>query len=601
MSRRTYAEEGLIGALFGGAAGAAVALGVFGLGGGAEALLTALGRPPRPEWAHWWAAASPLARIGAAIGPWMALGCGLVGAVIVGWLLARQADEWHVRGLVYDPDPESFRSALAQAERTHFSAAQAAGTVTGLEIGGVELSRARETAHMLVVGLPGAGKTTLLYAIVSQALARGDRVLVHDPKGDFVAEFSAGLPAERVALLGPWDARARPWDIAADVATPAAADQLARACFPREDAGANQFFVHAARELLAGLIRNLQQRGAPWGWADLAALLSGGPEAIIVAAHVGNPLCRVQVPDAAHPGSRAVLAELATGAAWMPGYAGAFAPTAAPFSVRRWALGQSPERLVALNADARYSARAEQVFGGLLAALADAVASPAMPERAPDAPGIWLVVDELPQLSPAAQAALLRIEEMGRSRGVRVIKALQDPAQLRAQAGADKAEAVKSMQQTRVYLRLATAAAAAVCKDLGDREIERLEFPLTTGQGNKRIIRERAPVLRVDTLMGLQVLRDRTPGVEMVVSIGDRLGRLIQPFPARPAVTAPAQVPNPRWDAVAPPVLPPADPSATSTTAPVPEAVHDGSRAEPGGDAPVPAPKGGHDDPLADW
>jgi hypothetical protein len=335
--------------------------------------------------------------------------------------------------------------------------------------------------------------------------------------------------------------------VARDVPTPAAADQFARACFPRDDGGANQFFVTAAREVLSGLVRLLQSRGQ-WQLQDLAELLAAGPKAILDAAHAGNPLSRTQVPDANNPGSRAVLAELSTGAAWIPVYAAAFDGRARPFSITSWALGAEPGSLVVLNSDARYSARAEQIFGGMLAALADAIASPAMPERSADEPGLFIVADELPQLSSAAQAALLRVEEIGRSRGVRVVKALQDPAQLRAREGADKADAARSMQQTRIYCRLSPSAAAQVCRELGDREIERLEFPLTTGQGNKRIVREKAPVLRVDSLMGLRVVAGE--GVELIASIDDFLGRLLQPFAPRRA-TAPTLVPNPLWDSPA--------------------------------------------------
>jgi hypothetical protein len=568
--RRTYSEEGLIGGALGASAALCLVLGLLGLGGGLDAVFAAFGRPPSPAWASWWAAAGIGARLGALAGPLSALVAAIFGALAVAWALARQADEWHVRGPWFEPDPERFAQALGSYESAAFSQQQKAHAVSGLQIGGVELSRTRETAHMLVVGLPGAGKTTLLYSMVRQALDRGDRLLVHDPKGDLLAGFSSGLATDAVAVLGPWDARSRPWDIARDVASPAAADQFARACFPRDDGGANQFFTSAAREVLSGLVRYLQASGT-WTWRDLAALLDSGADALLAAAHAGNPLCKTQVPDAVNPGSRAVLAELATGAAWIPGYAAAFAHEVQPFSMKDWALGNSPERFVVLNSDARYSSRAEQIFGGMLSALADAVASPAMPERSPEDHGVWIIADEMPQLSQSAQAALLRVEEMGRSRGVRVVKAMQDPSQLRAREGADKAEAARSMQQTRIYLRLSTSAAAAVCKDLGDREIERLDFPLTTGQGNKRILREKVPVLRVDALMGLQVRRDGpASGVEMIVSIDDKLGKMIQPFPAKSA-SAPAVIPNPRWDA------PAATPSSDSRAAdPLqPQGTHD--------------------------
>jgi len=570
---RVYAEEGIIGGLITGATFAAVWLAVFGPGGGWSAIAAGFGLPGAdPAYAAYFAGLTSLDRwasMMAAAGTVVAAITGVIGGY---WILSDQPDSWHVEGLEYDPVPTSFAPVLSKAEAENFSPAQTAGERPGLKIGGVELSRNRETGHFVVVGLPGSGKTTLLNSVLAQALRRRDRVLIHDPKGDYLDALSApgGLPPEEIVVLGPWDARARPWAIARDVAGPAAADQFAKACFPSENAGPNQFFVNSARALLAGVIKHLQQTmGRRWSWANLSGILLEGPEAILEAAHAGDPLTLTNVPDPAGNGARAVFGELASGTPWIIAYARAFGPEAIPFAISDWLAKPTPvsPRVVVLNSDARYSGRAEQVFGAVLGVVADTVASPAMHEVSPDAAGYWMILDEFPQLGPTGQQAAQKIEEMGRSRGVRVVKAMQDASQLFARDGREKGMAQKSMQQTRVFLMSSVDGASEICRALGDREVKRIEFPLTSGQGSKRIVHEKTAVLRVDALTGLRVLKNRkTPGVEMVVQIGDQLGKLVQPFTKMPKGGG-QLIPNDRWDAVdenTMPTLLPAAPLAGS-------------------------------------
>jgi len=503
-------------------------------------------------------------RLLASAGVVLPIGAGLVAAVWAFIALGWQRQEWTWQGMEFEADPESFGPRLAAHERALYSPAQAEAVRTrapaprGVRIGGVELSRTREVSHLAVYGLPGAGKTVLLRGLLRQALERGDRVLLHDPKGDFLDALAGPDSAEAVVVLGPWDARARPWDIAADIGTPERAVAFAGAIFGAGE-GPNKFFVDAARETLAGVIKHLQRRqpGA-WGWADLADILEGGNEAILGAAWDGEPAVRALVRDPSSRQTDGVLGEIVSAANWIPAYARAFGPEAQPFSVARWLIDPGPVRAVVLNSDARYSVRGEQLFGAMLAAAAATVSSPAMRERGADEPGYWLLIDELPQLGPAAQRAVTTIEEMGRSRGVRVVKAMQDPSQLDARAGREQATAQRAVQQTRIYLKLAPASAAEISQQLGHRDIRRVELPQVVGAGNKRVVKDTAPVIRAEDLMASRRLPH---GVEAVVHIDDLIGRLVQPFVPLPG-GAGAMIPNPRWDTLAPsrtmPVSPPA-------------------------------------------
>lgn len=528
--RRIFFEEGLVAALLFSAIGGIAAGAVFGL-------------PTPAEWSAFWNFRQFDA--GFAVQAFALLVGFAFGFFAGGYLIGYQLESWHHAGLEFIDEPLAFRSRFAAAERKLFSDAQKNKAVAGLTLGGVELSRTREVGHFVVAGLPGSGKTTLIVGIIGQALRRGDRLIIHDPKGDYLDALAAArIP---LVVMGPWDSRARPWDIARDIAGPAAAEEFARACFPSENAGANQFFVNAARALLAGVIKDLQQNRPGWGWGDLEAVLSAGPDAILAAAWRGDAVTRTTVSDTTSNGARAVFGELAAGVAWIATYARAF-DDAEPFSVAEWLVTPGKEKVIVLNSDARFAGAAEKVFGALLGIAADTVASPAMREVSADAPGVWVLLDEFPQLGATGQAAALKIEEMGRSRGIRVVKAMQDQSQLFAKEGRDRGMSQKSMQQTRIFLAQSIEAAAEACRALGDREIRRVETPQISGAGSKKIVQEKSPVLRVEALTGLAVVKEGlSPGIEAVAQVGDLLGLIKIPFIKVPRGGG-ALIGNPLWD-----------------------------------------------------
>ena len=131
------------------------------------------------------------------------------------WIMGNHPQIWHNRGMEYIDDIDMATKEL-QSDETAMMTLKQKECHTGVRIGGVELSRKREVAHILLVGLPGGGKTVIINNVLQQILDRGDRAIIHDPKGD----FSSWLPESESVLLGPWDARSVAWDIATDISNP---------------------------------------------------------------------------------------------------------------------------------------------------------------------------------------------------------------------------------------------------------------------------------------------------------------------------------------------------------------------------------------------
>jgi len=151
-------------------------------------------------------------------------------------------------------------------------------------------------------------------------------------------------------------------------------------------------------------------------------------------------------------------------------------------------------RFVILNSSALYAQAWEALWGSMLVAAIATIVS-AMAERDADAEGLWLVPDEARQLGGVALERIQTIEEVARSRGMRVVLGLQDAQQLEAAVGREKAGPMVSMQSTRFHLRSAPTAAEQIAHTVGDREIKRITNTAMTGavQG-KKLDYERVPV-----------------------------------------------------------------------------------------------------------
>ena len=123
--------------------------------------------------------------------------------------------------------------------------------VPGLSIGGIAIPEADEPKHFKFIGTTGTGKSTAIQALLEKALARGDRAVIADPDGGYLARTYE--PRRGDLILNPFDARSGVWQPFQELYAP-----------------------HDARELARALIGSASGEAAAWhGYAEtfLAALL----------------------------------------------------------------------------------------------------------------------------------------------------------------------------------------------------------------------------------------------------------------------------------------------------------------------------------------
>jgi type IV secretory pathway TraG/TraD family ATPase VirD4 len=168
-----------------------------------------------------------------------------IGALVLGGYLftcyalrdrAESPDQYKRGTILRARAPQSSRSASA----------------TGLTIGGVAIPPSDETKHFKLIGTTGAGKSTAMREMLSSALARGDRAIIADPDGGYLARFLD--PTRGDVILNPFDPRTVRWDLFAEIDKPYDVDQLARSLIAEGPDPSGYEWRGFARTLLGSIL-----------------------------------------------------------------------------------------------------------------------------------------------------------------------------------------------------------------------------------------------------------------------------------------------------------------------------------------------------------
>jgi len=126
-----------------------------------------------------------------------------------------------------------------------------------LPYGEIKMPVLEETRHVLVLGSSGTGKTVLLSDLLDELLRRGERIVVHDFKGDFVQRF---FNPDRDYLYNPFDERSIGWSIFEAMELETDLESVAMTLIPRTNQK-EPFFEDAARALLVAIFHQLFAEG----------------------------------------------------------------------------------------------------------------------------------------------------------------------------------------------------------------------------------------------------------------------------------------------------------------------------------------------------
>jgi type IV secretory pathway TraG/TraD family ATPase VirD4 len=95
-----------------------------------------------------------------------------------------------------------------------------------VELAGLPVAQDDETKHFKIIGTTGTGKSTAIREMLSAALKRGDRAVIADPDGGYLARFHDADRGD--VILNPFESDSVKWNLLGEIANDYDVDQIAR-------------------------------------------------------------------------------------------------------------------------------------------------------------------------------------------------------------------------------------------------------------------------------------------------------------------------------------------------------------------------------------
>ena len=370
----------------------------------------------------------------------------------------------HVRGAIISDAPTSATSTAA-----HRFAGRACGAWHGpIRLAGVPLTADDETKHFKLIGTTGTGKSTAIRELLASALRRGDRAVIADPDGGYLARFYDRERGD--VILNPFEPSSVRWNLFGELTEAQDVEQLARSLIPDHEGPdrswrgyARTFFsavTDQARAAGISDVRELYRLLVVAGTGELKELVAGTPAQPFLEEHNGRMFDSI----------RSVTSSAVAALAYISRQDGS------PFSVRQWT--RSSVRPEAESSDRGvlfipYRAGQIAALRSIISAWMRLSIFEAM-NRSEGEQRLWFVVDELDALGQidGLKDALARLRKFGG----RCVLGFQSIAQVSATYGAEAQTIVENCGNT-LILRCAGSehggTSQFASRLIGEREVMR--------------------------------------------------------------------------------------------------------------------------------
>jgi len=341
-----------------------------------------------------------------------------------------------------------------------------------------EVARAQLGNGTLVLGSPGSGKTSIILPYIKKLKAAGEKTITLDVKNEQPQKLG-----NDVHILAPWVHGSLVLDIAKDITTKAGAQLLADALLRVPDSGKDKVWAAAANSVGASLILDLiKNKPQAWTWTDLADQLDKSVEewAALMQAHTPSS---AKILEGAAETSASVAFNVVTELRSLRAVADMFSEAerfgGKRFSVRQWLHDKNyPIRQVVLCSSAEYASAVGFIVPLIVNYIATQIER--MPEGTSDPKNI--ILDEFAQLPIIASIA--KIYELGRSKGLNMLLAVQDWAQVEQKYGEHGAAIIFSNASIKVIARTSVSHSRdKIAQLLGSREVSVLSQSHSSGSG----------------------------------------------------------------------------------------------------------------------
>jgi type IV secretory pathway TraG/TraD family ATPase VirD4 len=383
-------------------------------------------------------------------------------SVALGYAGGRAATRSEDEGRVYQRG-----SVLAQSVRPSRSRSASADLGKDITLAGLSVPAFDETKHFKLIGTTGTGKSTAIGEMLSQALARGDRAVIADPDGGYLARFYNADRGD--VILNPFDPRSVKWDLFAEIKNDYDVEQLARSLIPDRDgqdrswrAYARTFFTAVARQAREANITDvgeLYRLLVVADTAELRTLVAGTPAQPFLDEHNNRMFDSIRSVTSSAVG---VLEHVSRQAS-------------AGFSVREWIGKESPGVLFMPYKAGQIAALHSAISAWMHLAIFETMdrETDAQSDSGPNR--LWFVVDELDALGPidGLKDALARLRKFGG----RCVLGFQSIAQVSSTYGHGDAHTIVENCGNTVILRCSASEGGGTARFasqlIGEREVLR--------------------------------------------------------------------------------------------------------------------------------
>src|ERR1022692_540986 len=272
----------------------------------------------------------------------------------------------------------------------------------GLSVAGVAIPFLDETKTFQFIGTTGTGQSAAIRELLAVTIRRGDRAVIADPDGGYVARFFERFRGD--VILNPFEPRSVKWDWFAEIRNSYDVEQLASGLVPSSNDASGQEWRGYARTFLSAVARRCHQAGLRdpkeiWRLLTVASYDELRP---IVA---GTPAQPFLDPDNARVfGSiRSVTGSAVAAFEYIQ------AQRAAPFSVREWVRRGAGLLFIPYKAG-QIAALRSMIAAWIRLAIFEAMSQPENHDQR-----LWFIVDELDALGAidGLKDALARLRKFG--------------------------------------------------------------------------------------------------------------------------------------------------------------------------------------------
>ncbi|MEN8237544.1 MAG: type IV conjugative transfer system coupling protein TraD [Pseudomonadota bacterium] len=393
------------------------------------------------------------------LGLWIGVFVGLSAMVFFFYRGRKQAQEKRYRGSALVP-PQQLKKMIKRNQQA-----------SDLKLDKLPLINNMETSHFLACGTTGSGKSTLIRTLLPQIRRRGDRAIIVDLTGEFVAQY---YQPKHDILLNPFDDRHQPWSPWKECQNESHYDAFAHAMVPSSKQN-DPFWETSGRIVLATALRQFKEQGN-FSAQSLYRLLSTGPIEDYQQFFAGTEATSFtgKEGDKTTASIRSTLATHLQGLKYLK-------DARAEFSIREWISQDRENSWLFLNAQPDQ----RQALKSLMTTWMDTSISALMSLPPSSDRRVWFILDELPALHklPSLEMALAEIRKYGGC----VMAGFQSMAQLTSVYGASTAEALLNLFNTQVFFRNVDPRTTEwIAKVLGEQEIRQVQENLSYGADTVR-------------------------------------------------------------------------------------------------------------------